>query len=141
MLVGAEAGFDFPQMVISGNNIQGVQIVCTMDQNSIKAIPLGCVLGPGRVDRNIASVGERQETTKPTTAEARRLAAVLELFLELFDCLVALVCIVSDEGGRIGYDDPRSLMFNDLVPPLFALVVGAVPRPELGSFLTKDPGP
>ena len=32
-------------------------------------------------------------------------------------------------------------MFNDLVPPLFALVVGAVPRPGLGPFLTWDPDP
>ena len=32
-------------------------------------------------------------------------------------------------------------MFNDLLPPLFALVVGAVPRPGLGPFLVKDPGP
>ena len=32
-------------------------------------------------------------------------------------------------------------MLNDLVPPLFALVVGTVPRLGLGSFLTKDPGP
>ena len=81
MLVGAEAGFDFPQLVISGNNILSVQIVCTMDQNSMKAIPLGCVLDQSLVNRNIASVGERQETTIPTTAEARRLAAALELFL------------------------------------------------------------
>ena len=81
MPVGAEAGFDFPQLVISGNNILSVQIVCTMDQNSMKAIPLGCVLDQSLVNRNIASVGERQETTIPTTAEARRLAAALELFL------------------------------------------------------------
>ena len=81
MLVGAEARFNFPQLVISGDNIQNVQIVCTMDQNSMKAIPLGCVLDPGLVNRNIASVGERQETTIPTTAEAGRLAAALELFL------------------------------------------------------------
>ena len=31
-------------------------------------------------------------------------------------------------------------MFNDLVPPLFALVVGAVSRLGLGPFLTWDPG-
>ena len=117
VLVGAEAGFDFPQLVISGNNIQSVQTVCTMDQDSMKAIPLGCVLDPGLVNSNIASVGERQETTIPTTAEARRPAAALELFLELIDCLVALVCIVSDAGGRIGHDDPGSFVLNDLVPP------------------------
>ena len=81
MLVGAEAGLDFPQLVISGNNILSVQIVCAMDQNSMKAIPLGTVLDPGLVNRNIASVGERQETTIPTTAEAGRLVAALELFL------------------------------------------------------------
>ena len=81
MLVGAEAGFDFPQLVVSGNNTLSVQIVCTMDQNSMKAIPLGCVLDQSLVNRNIASVGERQETTIPTTAEAGRLAAALELFL------------------------------------------------------------
>ena len=33
MLVGAEAGFDFPELVISGNNILSVQIVRTMDQD------------------------------------------------------------------------------------------------------------
>ena len=60
MLVGAEAGFDFPQVVISGNNIMSVQIVCTMDQNCMKAVPLNCVLDSGLVNRNIASVGERQ---------------------------------------------------------------------------------
>ena len=65
----------------SGDNIQSVQIVCNIDQNSMKAIPLGCVLDQSLVNRNIASVGERQETTIPTTAEARRLAAALELFL------------------------------------------------------------
>ena len=81
MFVGAEPGFDFPQLVISCRNILSVQIVCTMDQNSMKAIPLGCVLDQSLVDRNIASVGERQETTIPTTAEARRLAAAPELFL------------------------------------------------------------
>ena len=59
MLVGAEAGFDFPQLVISGNNILSVLIVCTMDQNSMKAIPLGCVLDQSLVNRNIASAGER----------------------------------------------------------------------------------
>ena len=43
VLVGAKAGFDLPQLVISGNNnILSVQIVCTMDQDSMKAIPLGC---------------------------------------------------------------------------------------------------
>ena len=78
MLVGAEAGFDFPQLVISGNNILCVQIVCTMDQNCMKAVPLGCVLDQSLVNRNIASVGERQETTIPTTAEPRRLAAALD---------------------------------------------------------------
>ena len=56
MLVGAEARFDFPQLVLSGDNIQSVQIVCTMDQNSMKAIPLGCVLDQSLVNRNIASV-------------------------------------------------------------------------------------
>ena len=81
VLVGAEAGFDFPQLVISGNNILSVQIVCTMDQNSTKAIPFGCVLDQSLVNRNIASVGERQETTTPKTAEARKLAAALEPFL------------------------------------------------------------
>ena len=81
MLVGAEARFDFPELVISGDNIQNVQIVCTMDQNSMKAIPLGCVLDQSLVNRNIASVGESQETNLPTTAEAGRLAAALELFL------------------------------------------------------------
>ena len=106
----------------------------------MKAIPLGCVFDPGLVNRNIASVGERQETTIPTTAEARRLAAALELFLLLIDCLVALVCIVSDAGGRLGRDDPGPFVLNDLVPPLFTLVVGAVPRPRLGPFLAKDPG-
>ena len=59
MLVGAEAGFNFPQLVISGNNILSVQIVCTMDQNSMKAIPPGCVLDQSLVNRNIASVGEK----------------------------------------------------------------------------------
>ena len=58
VLVGAEAGFDFPQLVISGNNILSVQIVCTMDQNSMKAIPFGCVLDQSLVNRNIASVGK-----------------------------------------------------------------------------------
>ena len=53
MLVGAEAGFDFPQLVISGDNIQNVQIVCTMDQNSMKVIPLGCVLDQSLVNRNV----------------------------------------------------------------------------------------
>ena len=84
MLVGAEARFDFPELVISGDNIQNVQnvqIVCTMDQNSMKAIPLGCVLDQSLVNRNIASVGESQETNLPTTAETGRLAAALELFL------------------------------------------------------------
>ena len=140
MLVDTEAGFDFPQLVISGNNILSVQIVCIMDQDSMKAIPLGCVFDPGLVNRNIASVGERQETTIPTTAEVRRLAAALELFLLLIDCLVALVCIVSDAGGRLGRDDPGPFVLNDLVPPLFTLVVGAVPRPRLGPFLAKGPG-
>ena len=81
MLVGAEAGFDFPELVISGNNILSVQIVRTMDQDGMKAIPLGCVLDPGLVNRDIASVGKRQETTIPATAEAGRLAAALELLL------------------------------------------------------------
>ena len=81
MLVGAEAGFDFPELVISGNNILSVQIVRTMDQDGMKAIPLGCVLDPGLVNRDIATVGERQETTIPATAEAGRLAAALELLL------------------------------------------------------------
>ena len=34
MLVGAEADFDFPELIISGNNIQSVQIVCTMEHLS-----------------------------------------------------------------------------------------------------------
>ena len=80
-MFGAEARFDFPQLVLSGDNIQSVQIICTMDQNSMKVIPFGCVLDPGLVNRNIAGAGERQETTIPTTAEAGRLAVALEFFL------------------------------------------------------------
>ena len=76
-----EADFDFPESMISGHNIQSVQTVCTMDQDCMKAIPLGCVLDPGLVNRDIAIVGERQEMTIHTTAEARRLTAALELFL------------------------------------------------------------
>ena len=91
MLVGAEAGFDFPQLVISGDNIQNVQIVCTMDQNSMKAVPLGCVLDPGLVNRNIASVEERRETTIPTSAEARKLAAALEFFCS-FSIALSRLC-------------------------------------------------
>ena len=127
MLVGAKTGFDFPELVIPGNNILSIQIVCTMNQNGVKAVPFGCVLDPGLVSRDIAIVGERQETAMSTTAEAGRLAAALELFVELFNCLVALVRIVSGAGGRIGHDDPGPFMFNDLVPTLFALFAGAVP--------------
>ena len=64
ILVGAEADFDFPQLVISGDNILSVQIVCTMDQYSMEAILPGCVLDPGLVNRDIATVGERQKTVK-----------------------------------------------------------------------------
>ena len=80
MLVGAAAGFEFPELVKSGNNILSIQIVCTTDQDGMKAAPLGCVLDPGLVNRDIAIVGERLETTIPTTAEAGRLEAALELF-------------------------------------------------------------
>ena len=99
MLVGAEAGFDFPPLVISGNNILSVQIVCTMDQNSMKAIPPGCVLDQSLVNRNIASVGERQETTIPTTAEARRLAAALEFFCSFS---IALSRLCASYQTRVG---------------------------------------
>ena len=46
----------------------------------MKAVPLGYAIDPGLVNRDITSVGERQETTIPTTAEAGRIAAALELF-------------------------------------------------------------
>ena len=38
MLVGAKTGFDFPELVIPGNNILSIQIVCTMNQNGVKAV-------------------------------------------------------------------------------------------------------
>ena len=38
MLVGAKTGFDFPELVIPGNNILSIQIVCTMNQNEVKAV-------------------------------------------------------------------------------------------------------
>ena len=71
ILVGAEADFDFPQLVISGDNILSVQIVCTMDQYSMEAILPGCVLDPGLVNRDIATVGERQKTVTTQLPQRR----------------------------------------------------------------------
>ena len=123
MFVGAEARFDFPQLVISGNNILSVQIVCTVDQNSMKAIPLCCVLDPGFVNRNIASVGERQETTIPTTAEAGRLAAALELFLGHFPAtLFGEFC-----SGEIYNTNERMSYSFFGMPNCFTLVATQVP--------------
>ena len=81
MLIGAETDFDFPELVISSNNIQSTQIICSMDRDGTKAVPLGGDLEPGLVNRDIAIVRERQKTTIPATAETGRLAVALELFL------------------------------------------------------------
>ena len=65
----------------------------------MKAIPPGCVLDQSLVNRNIASVGERQETTIPTTAEARRLAAALEFFCSFS---IALSRLCASYQTRVG---------------------------------------
>ena len=80
ILFGAEVGFDFPELMISGNNIQSVQTVCTMDQNSMKAIPFGCVLDPGLVNRDIAVAGERQKRPYPRLLKSAGLRLRLSIF-------------------------------------------------------------
>ena len=41
MLVGAEAGFDLPELVILGDGRLGCEIVPAMDNNGVQPVPLG----------------------------------------------------------------------------------------------------
>ena len=99
MLVGAEAGFDFPQLVISGDNIQNVQIVCTMDQNSMKVIPLGCVLDQSLVNRNIASAGKDRKRPYPRLLNLAGLRLRLSFFCSIS---IALSHLCASFRARVG---------------------------------------
>ncbi len=61
MLVGAEAGFDQPELVILGDGRLGCEIVPAMNDDGVQPVPLGCRVDLVLIKCDLARIGKREE--------------------------------------------------------------------------------
>ena len=136
MLVGAEAGFDLPELVILGDGRLGCEIVPAMDNNGVQPVPLGRRVDLVLIKCDLSRLWKREEAGISPVADTGGAPGAPKLGLQTIKSLLALVGILAGAGGREGDDDPGTVMLNHLAAPRLG---STSPWPASGRTRLPDP--